>query len=169
MKFATAFGASKASPDSKEYNDGIKIGRFLSKKGYVVKCGGYQGLMEAVSRGVKEEGGICIGITLKKFDSIRPQNPYLSKRVSCNSLFERLQFLIEDTSLFIVQNGSIGTLNELFMVWAIKYGNLSDFRICLVSENYEELKHSSFIKKEQLDLLEFYKDADDFIIRNPDL
>ena len=169
MKIATAFGASKASPSTKEYRDGIKIGRFLSQKGYIVKCGGYQGLMEAVSRGVKEEGGVCIGITLERFDSFRPKNPYLSKRVSCSNLFERLQLLIEETTLFIVQKGNIGTLNELFMVWAIKYAKLGDFRICLLSEDFEELKHSLFIEKEQLELVEFYKDADDFIIRNPNL
>ncbi len=137
MRFATTFGASRIDPRSKEYQEGIELGRFLAKNGYVVKCGGYGGLMEAVSRGVYEAGGECIGIGLKAFDLYRPPNPYLSKKIVAKTLYERLELLIEGSELFVAQKGSVGTLNEIFMVAALKYGGLKpDIRIVLLGEEY---------------------------------
>ncbi|MBU0458608.1 hypothetical protein KKF03_04130 [Patescibacteria group bacterium] len=62
-KFATTFGGSGYTPDSIQYQDGIRLGTFLAEQGYTVKCGGYYGLMEAVSQGVHEAGGQIRGIT----------------------------------------------------------------------------------------------------------
>ena len=161
MKIATTFGASKVE-DPTLYQEGVELGKFLASKGYVVKCGGYGGLMEAVSRGVKEAGGEVIGITLKDFDIIRPKNPYLDKRIQAKDLFERLKLLIEGSELFVAQKGSIGTLNEIFMVWALKYGLGKNFRICLIGGDYEEFKNLSFIPKERLEEIEIYKSLDEF-------
>ncbi|BCD67180.1 LOG family protein [Nitratiruptor sp. YY09-18] len=139
MKVATTFGASKAAKDSLEYLEGMELGQFLAQKGYIVKCGGYGGLMEAVSKGVYEAGGICIGIGLEKFDKFRPPNPYLSKKILAKTLYERLELLIEGSELFVAQKGSIGTLNEIFMVAALKYGGLKpDIRIILLGKEYKE-------------------------------
>ncbi len=161
MKIATTFGASRVE-DKKLYEEGVELGKFLAEKGYIVKCGGYGGLMEAVSRGVREAGGEVIGITLKFFDEIRPKNLYLTKRIQTPDLFERLRHLIEGSELFVAQSGSIGTLNEIFMVWALKYGLGLDFRICLIGENYEDFKHCSFIPKERLKEIEVYKNLEEF-------
>ncbi len=158
MKIATTFGASKASPKSFEYQEGIELGKLLASLGYVVKCGGYGGLMEAVSRGVKEAGGECIGITLEQFESLRPQNPYLTKKIVAKDLFERLKLLIEGSELFIAQKGSIGTLNEIFMVAALKYGGLMpDIRICLLGKEYQKF---NCFDKNFLNVVEFYDSLD---------
>ena len=159
MKIATTFGASEVI-NKEIYNEGVELGKFLAQNGYSVKCGGYGGLMEAVSRGVREANGEVIGITLKDFDEIRPKNPYLTKKIQAKDLFERLKLLIEGSKLFIVQKGSIGTLNELFMVWALKYGLKRDFRICLIG--YEELKNCTFIPQQRLKEIEIYKNLDEF-------
>ena len=161
MKIATTFGASRVE-DPKLYEEGMELGKFLASRGYIVKCGGYGGLMEAVSKGVKEAGGEVIGITLKYFDEIRPKNPYLTKRIQTADLFERLKKLIEDSEIFVAQKGSIGTLNEIFMVWALKYGLGLNFRICVIGDVYEEFKNCSFIPKERLGDLEIYKNLDEF-------
>ena len=161
MKTATTFGASRVE-DPKLYEEGVELGKFLASRGYIVKCGGYGGLMEAVSKGVKEAGGEVIGITLKYFDEIRPKNPYLTKRIQTADLFERLKKLIEDSEIFVAQKGSIGTLNEIFMVWALKYGLGLNFRICVIGDVYEDFKNCSFIPKERLGDLEIYKNLDEF-------
>ncbi len=161
MKTATTFGASRVE-DKKLYEEGVELGRFLAERGYVVKCGGYGGLMEAVSRGVRDAGGEVIGITLKYFDEERAQNPYLTKRIQTPDLFVRLRQLIEGSEIFVVQSGSIGTLNEIFMVWASKYGLGLDFRICLIGGNYENFKNCSFIPKERLKEIEIYKSLEEF-------
>ena len=38
------------------------VGRELAKRGAVVVCGGLNGVMEAVCRGAKSEGGVTIGV-----------------------------------------------------------------------------------------------------------
>jgi len=161
MKTATTFGASKIT-DPKLYEEGVELGKFLAKKGYRVKCGGYGGLMEAVSKGVWEEGGEVIGITLKQFDQTRPKNPYLTSKIQTNDLFQRLKKLIEGSELFVAQSGSIGTLNEIFMVWALKYGLGLDVRICLIGRDYEAFKQCVFIPKERIKEIEVYKSLDEF-------
>ncbi len=145
MRFVTTFGASKVE-DPKLYQEGVELGRLLAQKGYVVKCGGYGGLMEAVSKGVNEVGGECIGIGLKAFDLRRPPNPYLSKKILAETLYERLELLIEGSDLFIAQSGSIGTLNEIFMVLALKYGGLRpNIRIILLGKMYENMYECDFV------------------------
>ena len=164
MRYATTFGASQIDKNSKEYKDGIKLGKFLSKNGYIVKCGGYQGLMEAVSYGVYLESGTCIGVTIEMFDKFRPKNPYLSKKIVCKNLYERLEKLIEGSDIFIAQKGSIGTLNEIFMTLALKY---SDFKpnidIVLIGEMYKEMLNCSFIDKNFIENVKIYIDVDEFI------
>ncbi len=145
MRFVTTFGASKVE-DPKLYQEGVELGRVLAQKGYVVKCGGYGGLMEAVSKGVSEIGGECIGIGLEAFDRYRPPNPYLSKKILAKTLYERLELLIEGSDLFIAQSGSIGTLNEIFMVLALKYGGLRpNIRIILLGKMYENMYECDFV------------------------
>lgn len=140
MAVATTFGASKIDRDAPEFAEGVALGKLLAQRGYIVKCGGYDGLMGAVSLGVKEAGGECIGVTLEAFDRMRPQNPNLTRKIVAKSLYERLELLIEGSDLFIAQKGSVGTLNEIFMVAALKYGGLRpDMRIILLGKHYRTL------------------------------
>jgi len=60
----TVFGGSRCSTDSAEYRDAVKLGRLLAGQGFTVVCGGYGGVMEAVSRGARAAGGEVLGITL---------------------------------------------------------------------------------------------------------
>lgn len=164
--YATTFGSSRLNHSTKEYQDGIKIGAFLAQKGFTVKCGGYGGLMEAVSRGVKEEGGVCIGYGLAFFDARRPKNPYIDEMVVCEDLFDRIRGLVEKSKLFIIQMGEIGTLNELFYVWCLKYAKIdTDFRICVIGCDWSELIKLPMVSEENFAMLELYEDGDDFIKR----
>lgn len=149
-KFATTFGSSKIKPNKKEYKEGVELGKILAKHGYSVKCGGYQGLMEAVSRGVNEAKGECIGITLKEFDKKRPRNRYLSKKITTNDLFDRLKLLIKDSKLFVAQTGNLGTVNEVILTWTLMYTKLIDnnVRLCLIGRGWRDLKK---LKKLQID------------------
>ena len=161
MKFATTFGASK-DYTKEQYQEGVELGEFLAKSGYVVKCGGYQGLMEAVSKGVSLSGGEIIGIGLVDFEDFRYSNKFLTKKIVAHDLFERLRLLTQDSELFVVQRGSLGTLNELFTVWAMKYSLKKKFRVCLIGEIYQALKNCSFVPERELKHLEFYNSLDEF-------
>ncbi|MRJ06853.1 MAG: lysine decarboxylase [Epsilonproteobacteria bacterium] len=159
-KFATTFGASRVKSGTL-YNEGVELGKFLAHKGYIVKCGGYGGMMEAVSRGVYEAGGRVIGIGILPFEG-RPENPYLTEKIVVGDIFERLRLLTADSELFVVQRGSIGTLNELFMVWVLKYALNRHARICLIGEEYNALLECPFIPPERLGEIEIFDTLEDF-------
>jgi hypothetical protein len=160
-KFATTFGGSVVT-DPALYREGVELGRALAKKGYVVKCGGYTGLMEAVSKGVAEAGGKVIGIGILPFEG-RPENPYLTRKIVVGDIFERLRLLTQDSELFVVQRGSIGTLNELFMVWVLKYALNRQCRIALIGEEYLSLRESPLVPKERLGEIEIFENLDSFL------
>ena len=48
--------------DEQTYADAVEIGKQLAAENYLVYCGGGEGVMEAVAKGVKSAGGTCIGI-----------------------------------------------------------------------------------------------------------
>jgi uncharacterized protein (TIGR00730 family) len=163
MKTATTFGASKVDIKSPYYKEGVELGKLLSKKGYRVKCGGYGGLMEAVSKGVYEAGGECIGIGLEYFDRLRQNNPYLSKKILAKNLYERLELLIEGSELFVAQYGSIGTLNEIFMVLALKYGGIKpDIKIVLLGKMYKNMAKCDFLDANFKKNVEIYSNLEEF-------
>jgi uncharacterized protein (TIGR00725 family) len=115
---ATFFGGGqKTEEPTFEYLETIEIGRALAQGGYLVKNGGYGGLMEAVSKGVTDEGGVAIGYTFKPFTA--NGNKFLTGSSHCENLYTRLEKLISNTDLFIVQKGGIGTLAEFFLAMDI--------------------------------------------------
>lgn len=164
MKYATTFGSSTIQPHEKEYEEGVALGKFLAIQGYTVKCGGYQGLMEAVSKGAYEAGGKTIGICLEHFESKRPKNPYLSEKIITSDLYGRLKGLMDDSSLFIIQKGSLGTFNELLLIWTQAYIGLNqNIRMCLIGPEWQSIKCLKLPIEEHLwAMLEFYDDMEHF-------
>jgi len=114
-KRVTVFGSAFPKNGETEYNTAYKLGSLLALKGFDVNTGGYMGIMEAVSKGVRDNGGRATGITLSYVKS-KP-NIYLDKIISCDSLFERVTKLIELGDAYIVLQGGTGTLLELAAVW----------------------------------------------------
>ncbi len=161
MRYATTFGASRVE-NERLYEEGVELGRFLAEMGYIVKCGGYQGLMEAVSKGVREAGGEVIGIRLEAFENLRQDNPYLTKKIIAKDLFERLRLLMKDSDLFVVQQGSIGTLNELFLAWAFKYSLGYKFRLCMIGNQYMKLKRCGFVPEDTFRHVEIFNSLEAF-------
>jgi hypothetical protein len=114
-KRVTVFGSSFPKDGETEFITAYKLGRLLAQKEFDVTTGGYMGIMEAVSKGVKENGGKATGITLSYVKS-KP-NIYLDKIIPCDTLFERIAKLIELGDAYIVLQGGTGTLLELAAVW----------------------------------------------------
>ena len=110
------FGSSTTEPGSPAWNVAAELGERLARAGYAVMNGGYQGSMEAVSEGARRAGGEVIGVTTALFNH-RPANPHLTHREDTTTLLERLDYLVHVASGFVVLEGSIGTLAELFLAW----------------------------------------------------
>src|SRR5436190_20765313 len=63
----TVFGSSRPQDGDADYSDARSLGGELARAGFAVCSGGYGGVMEAVSRGVKEAGGKTYGVTAERF------------------------------------------------------------------------------------------------------
>ena len=114
-KIVTVFGSSIPKPGEEEYETAYSLGKILGGSGISVCTGGYNGIMDAVSKGVTELGQEAIGITVDIFNA--SPSKYLTRNISTNSLQERLTILIETGDAFIILPGGTGTMLELSLVW----------------------------------------------------
>lgn len=115
----TVFGSGNCEPGGGLYYSAEMLGIMLTRLGHTVVTGGYDGVMEAVSKGVAEAGGKTIGITLE----IKPQgNQYLSETIVAKGENMQKQFTTRlgellSTDAFVFFYGeSSGTYVELVTV-----------------------------------------------------
>jgi hypothetical protein len=110
------FGSSTLTRDEPGWAVAHALGERLAAAGCAVMNGGYGGAMEAVSEGAALGGAPVIGVTTSLFNH-RPANPHLSHREDTSTLLDRLDYLLHVASAFVVLEGSIGTMAELFLAW----------------------------------------------------
>ena len=94
------FGSSRREADSAFYREAYELGGVLARAGYAVLTGGYEGSMEAASRGAREAGGRVIGVTCAIFDP-RPANPWLTEEIKAATLLDRLAVMIARADGFL--------------------------------------------------------------------
>ena len=109
MKQVSVIGASIASRELYEF--AYRLGRELGKRGIVVINGGRTGVMEAVSKGVSEVGGISVGI-LTTYDG-SDANPYLAIQIRTGMGWNRNPIVVASGDVVIAIGGAWGTLSEL--------------------------------------------------------
>lgn len=114
------FGSSGITQESEAAHIAERAGHLLATAGFVVCNGGYMGAMEACSRGAFATGGKIIGVTCEAFRDRSP-NPYLTEEISTPDLNERIATLMRISDGYIVLDGMIGTLAELFLAWNLVY------------------------------------------------
>ncbi len=91
-------------------NAARKLGFLLAQKGYIVFNGGLQGVMECVSQGVREGGGIVIGIL--PGNSHSEGNMFLTAKVPTGMGYARNFMVVRSGEAIIAIDGSMGTLSE---------------------------------------------------------
>ena len=114
-KIITIFGSSKPINNEEQYLTAYNLGKKLALNGFDICTGGFNGIMEAASKGAVEGGGEAIGVTVDLWGG--KTNKYVTKEIICNTLFERINKLIELGDGFVVLQGGTGTLLELAAVW----------------------------------------------------
>ena len=142
MTSVTIFGGSRVEPDSDEYLAAQQLGRALAARGFSVVTGGYNGVMEAVSRGAKESGGHVIGVTVdviaRNFE--RLPNAFVDQEVRTAALLERIDKLVELGAAYVVLPGGAGTLAELGIVWNLALlGALQNKPLIVVGRGWERV------------------------------
>ena len=87
------------------------VGRELARRGVMVVCGGLSGVMEAVCRGAKSEGGVTIGIL--PGGSPSEANPYVDIPIITGMGYSRNVIVVHSGRAVIAVGGSFGTLSEI--------------------------------------------------------
>lgn len=93
------------------YEDAYELGKLLAKEGYLVYCGGGNGVMEAVSKGVQKEGGTIVGVL--KGDSLEEMNEFISIPLATNMGITRNALLAYNCDAAVAVSGHYGTLSEI--------------------------------------------------------
>ena len=89
------------------------VGQELAKRGVTVCCGGGGGIMEAVCRGARGEGGHTIGIMPGSDGSESPPNPWVEFAVFTGIGYARNSAVVLTGDAVIAIDGSYGTLSEI--------------------------------------------------------
>jgi uncharacterized protein (TIGR00730 family) len=118
-KIITIFGSSKPIDNEEQYLNAYNLGKTLAQNGFDICTGGFNGIMEAASKGAVEGGGEAIGVTVDLWSG--RTNKFITKEIKCTTLFERINKLMELGDAFVVLQGGTGTLLELAAAW--EYSN----------------------------------------------
>jgi uncharacterized protein (TIGR00730 family) len=140
MHTITVFGSAQPTPGSAPYEEARALGRLLAEEGWTVINGGYSGTMQGVSQGAVEGGGMAVGVTCAIFDARRSGgNPYLTCAVHAPDLLSRLSTLVERGDGYVVLDGGVGTLLELFLVWNLLAIGVFDRPCVLVGPHWRRV------------------------------
>ena len=88
-----------------------QVGRELAKRDVKVVCGGLTGIMEAVCRGAKAEGGVTIGILPGQ--SSKDANRYVDIPIVTGMRYSRNVIVVNTGRAVIAIGGAFGTLSEI--------------------------------------------------------
>jgi uncharacterized protein (TIGR00725 family) len=138
-KLVGVFGPGNVIACDMLYQEAERLGALLSSAGFAVVTGGYDGVMEAASKGARESGGQAIGITAEVYYARgREANGYLTREVRVKSATDRLMELLDLPDAFIAIGNSTGTLAEIAMAWDyITKGFLPKKPILLIGESWK--------------------------------
>ena len=161
MTIVSIFGGSALAPASPGYQEALALGRLLAQAGYTVATGGYDGAMEAASRGAKEAGGHTIGVTASHFASRKfSPNAWIDQEIAFPTLFQRLHHLVTFSHALVALRGGVGTLSEVALAWSLmQVAEMPCKPFVLVGPHWRRLlatfQRESTVKEHDLDLLSF--------------
>jgi uncharacterized protein (TIGR00725 family) len=109
LRYVAVCGQS--DPDADQERTAEEVGRLLAEAGAIVLCGGYGGVMEAVSRGASSAGGTVVGI-LSGQDRTGA-NPYLTIELATGLGQARNAVIATSADTVIAIGKGWGTLSEI--------------------------------------------------------
>lgn len=163
-KIVTIFGGSKCKEGDVEYEQARKVGQLLAEAGFTICTGGYLGVMEAASRGARENGGRVLGIVMNQFRA--EPNRYLTDKVATNHFYDRLQGLIQRSVGFIALRGGMGTITEVSLVWnKLMTGVIEQRPLVLLGDCWKPVvqawEDNLVVGEQEISLLDFADSAEE--------
>lgn len=164
------YGASSKTIDNEYILHGEELGRKMAQRGHKLVFGaGASGLMGAVARGIKENGGYVIGVAPTFFHVDGVLFDSCDELIPTDTMRERKQIMEDSAEAFIMTPGGIGTYEEFFEILTLKQLNRHHKAICVLNTNgyydavFEVLKKTvdeNFMTEENNKLYEVFTDVD---------
>lgn len=152
-------GSNKSQCSKELYDFAFELGKSLGQKGYVVLNGGMQGVMEAVSKGVKSvENTSSKVVGVLPFDHTNDANDYLDITIPTGIGYARNSILVQSSDVLIALGGGAGTLNEISYAWQFGkkvfcYTGVEGWSKKLADQNLDSRREGLLIGFETLDNL----------------
>ena len=122
MRLLAVFVSSRLSPEDPLYAQWVRYGEVLAVAECGRPCGGSQGGMGALARGVKAKGGLVVGVTAPAlFPERRGPNPFVDLELPAATLPQRIGRLLDLGAGYLALPGGVGTLAELVLAWNLLY------------------------------------------------
>ncbi len=137
-----------------EENIGYEVGKYLAEKGCVIITGGKSGMMEAVSKGAKSEGGLTIGIIP---DADRQSaNSYCDVVIPTGIGYARNIINILAGDVIVAIGGGSGTLSEIAYAWQygkkiIAFKNVEGWSKTLADKPIDDRRTDTIIGVDDID------------------
>lgn len=111
-------GAGNISDSEKAEEMAFAVGKEIAKRGHVLVTGGREGVMEAASKGARDEGGLVVGIVPSKEKG--EANPHCDIVIASGIGLARNYINCYSADAVIVINGKIGTRVETIVACDLK-------------------------------------------------
>lgn len=143
----TVLGTKSLSNRHRYYRAGQELGALLAEYGYMTLTGGGMGVAEAVNKGAFEQGGVSIGLGLKRGDELQ-MNKYLTSSLHFIFPFTRKLIVTAPSRAFVFFPGGLGSMHQMFEVLTLMQTKKMPRRpVILFDRKYWEPLHK-FIKEE---------------------
>jgi len=100
-----------ASAKAENLEAAFRVGELVARNQAILVCGGLSGVMNAASRGAKQEGGLTIGIL--PGNAREDANPSIDIPIATGMGYTRNALVVLNSDVLIAIDGQYGTLSEI--------------------------------------------------------
>ncbi len=137
------YGAASDTIAEKYKSAAYALGKWIGTHGHTLVFGaGNTGIMGAVARGVHDSGGSILGIAPRFFDTPGVLYQDCTEMRYTETMRERKEALEQNSDLFVVAPGGIGTWDEFFETLTLRSLGQIDKEICILNTDgyYDALR-----------------------------
>ena len=136
MKSIAVYCSSSNHIDEIFKEEARRVGRLLGQNKYkMIYGGGNMGLMGIISNSSIEVGGEVYGVITNHLIDIEKKNESINNLKIVNSMHERKIEMFNNSDIFLIFPGGIGTLEEFFEVYSWKQMRIHEKPIIIYNFN----------------------------------
>lgn len=167
------FGSASNNISGKYLNTGYQLGKAIAENNHdLVFGGGNDGMMGSVARGCHENGGKVIGIIpdwMNQFEDLYEQ---CDEIIYTKGMDDRKITFVNESDIFVISPGGIGTLDEFFEVLTLKKVKRHNKKIIILNiDNFfnklldmlKEMIENNFLNEDDKDLFIITSSIDETI------